>query len=64
MNLKDEFLKSDSGQTPAFARRRCPECGAAMVEVDRVKENGGFFIWYECTKKGCDGAWLENTKSD
>ena len=40
----------------------CPECGAGMVEVDRCKENSALFIWYECSKKECDGQWLNKTR--
>ena len=37
----------------------CPDCGGSMNEVDRVKENGFAYIWYECTEIECDGQWLE-----
>ena len=37
----------------------CPECGAEMVELDRAGENGFIFIWYECSRAGCGGQWLE-----
>jgi hypothetical protein len=36
----------------------CPECGAAMVEFDRLVEDGAMFIWYACTREGCTGQWL------
>lgn len=36
----------------------CPECGAAMVESDRLSEEGAVFIWYACTRDGCTGQWL------
>jgi len=38
--------------------RLCPECGAAMVEFDRLEEDGAVFIWYSCTREGCTGQWL------
>ncbi len=38
--------------------RGCPECGAQMFEVDRCRENGVVFIWYECGEKDCLGQWL------
>jgi predicted RNA-binding Zn-ribbon protein involved in translation (DUF1610 family) len=37
----------------------CPECGAKMTEAERVSENGFLFIWYECSRAGCGGQWLE-----
>jgi len=36
----------------------CPECGAAMVELDRRMEDGAVFIWYTCTREECTGQWL------
>jgi len=38
---------------------RCPECGNKMVEAERANENGSIFVWYECTRAGCSGQWLE-----
>ena len=38
--------------------RCCPECGAAMMEFDRLTEDGAVFIWYACTRDGCTGQWL------
>ena len=43
----------------AVNRKRCPECGAQMSEVDRHNENGVLFLWYECSRDSCDGQWLE-----
>lgn len=39
----------------------CPECRSKMTEVDRITEHGVSFIWYECTRDGCNGQWLEKT---
>ena len=39
-------------------RQFCPECGAAMVETDRLCEDGINYIWYECSESNCDGSWL------
>jgi len=36
----------------------CPECGGAMVEVDRRMEDGAVFIWYACSREECTGQWL------
>lgn len=36
----------------------CPDCGAAMVEFDKVAEDGAVFIWYACSRPGCTGQWL------
>jgi predicted RNA-binding Zn-ribbon protein involved in translation (DUF1610 family) len=41
----------------------CPECGAQMTEVDRCRENGAFFVWYDCSRTDCDGQWLQKTSS-
>ena len=37
----------------------CPNCGHMMAEVDRHKENGDLFVWYECSRNDCDGQWLQ-----
>ncbi len=39
--------------------RHCTECGAQMTEVDRHNEKQAFFVWYECSRDGCDGQWLQ-----
>jgi hypothetical protein len=38
--------------------RLCPECGAAMVEFDRLTEDGAVFIRYTCTREDCTAQWL------
>lgn len=38
--------------------RFCPECGAAMIEFDRLEEDGAVFIWYACSRESCTGQWL------
>lgn len=38
--------------------RLCPECGAAMIEFDRLEEDASVFIWYACSQDGCTGQWL------
>ena len=43
------------------SRYMCPDCKNTMNEVDRIVENGYSFVWYECTRDGCDGQWLEKT---
>ncbi len=40
------------------AERICPECGASMVEFDRLTEDSAVFIWYACTRENCTGQWL------
>ncbi len=45
----------------ALKSQFCPECGARMTEVDRCRENGVLFVWYECSRKDCDGQWLQKT---
>jgi len=39
----------------AVVQPRCPECGAAMVEVDRLSDDGAVFIWYACAWEECTG---------
>lgn len=46
------------GTLQANEERPCPECGAAMVEFDRLTEDGAVFIWYACTREDCTGQWL------
>ncbi len=46
------------GSLQIDAERLCPECGAAMVEFDRLTEDGAVFIWYACTREDCTGQWL------
>ena len=43
-------------------QRVCSECGARMVEVDRRSEGETLFVWYECSKKDCDGQWLQKVE--
>ena len=40
----------------------CPECGARMDEIDRASENGVSFIWYQCTRKDCNGQGLSKSQ--
>ena len=37
----------------------CHECGAGMMEVERRNENHTLYVWYECSRKSCDGQWLQ-----
>ena len=52
-----EIQSMNTGQ--GIYRVHCPECGNKMVEAERVNENGFIFVWYECTRAGCSGQWLE-----
>lgn len=45
-------------RTEVPMERVCPECGATMVEFDRVAEEGALFIWYACSQENCTGQWL------
>ncbi len=40
-------------------RGLCPVCGAAMTQVDKLEEGEHIFIWFECSKRDCDGRWLQ-----
>ncbi len=44
-----------------ISRHLCPECGGTMAQVEKVRENGFSYIWYECTRSDCDGQWLQKT---
>jgi hypothetical protein len=39
----------------------CPQCGATMVEADKLLEGNAAYVWHECSKEACDGQWLEKT---
>jgi hypothetical protein len=51
--------RTEMKPTETIQKITCPECGAPMTEVERVRENGFFFIWYECSRQNCNGQWLE-----
>ena len=40
-------------------RQNCPECGSLMTLVDQRNEGGTLFVWYGCSRDGCDGQWLK-----
>ncbi|MGE5295635.1 MAG: hypothetical protein ACM3VT_12465 [Solirubrobacterales bacterium] len=58
----------DIPETPSFSsgiselleetERICPECGAAMIEFDRLVQDGAIFTWYACSHEDCTGQWL------
>lgn len=50
-NQNKVFVKFQQSQKQKF----CSECGAQMVEVGRHNEGGTLFVWYECSREGCDG---------
>jgi|GEM_PF-698976 hypothetical protein len=37
----------------------CPECGATMNEIDRLREGPWTFIWLGCARADCSGQWLQ-----
>jgi len=37
----------------------CPVCGNKMTKVDERKENGAWFVWFECSIDNCDGQSLK-----
>ena len=45
-------------------RQTCPECGARMTLIDWRNEGGTLFVWYSCSRNGCDGQWLETMSSN
>ena len=42
----------------------CPVCSARMTEVHRRRENGAWFVWYECSRSSCDGQWLQKISQE
>lgn len=50
---------STNNPAPVIIQHYCPECGYAMKEIERLKETGGMYVWYECLRDGCDGSWFE-----
>ena len=46
------------------SRQTCPECGAMMTLIDQRNEGGTVFVWYSCSRNGCDGQWLEAMSSN
>jgi hypothetical protein len=64
----DEMILQQTNQrrveyADIFNLHACPECGMKMTEVERVKEGGFLFIWYECNLENCNGQWLEKKKA-
>jgi hypothetical protein len=49
--LKERLLMAESESL-------CPECGARMVEENRLCEDEIVFIWYRCGVESCSGQWL------
>ena len=45
--------------SPKQVQHICPECNDVMTVAEQYRENGALFIWYECTRDGCNGQWLE-----
>ena len=44
---------------PENAQPQCPDCGAAMLQLDSSHENGDHYVWYECSRQDCSGQWLQ-----
>ena len=40
----------------------CPVCSSPMYESDRLHEGQYSFVWFECSKHGCNGQWLSRSK--
>ena len=60
MEFEAKQLNLESINTfSSLSQQFCPECGAAMVEAERLSENGVIYIWYECSKNDCNGSWLK-----
>ncbi len=44
---------------PLPAVRYCHECGQPMREVQRMSQGDVRFAWFECTRRGCEGVFLQ-----
>ncbi len=54
--MKSEVQRSRS--ETMGAPRYCRDCGALMKEVWRTVESLGAYVWHECSRPECDGAYL------
>ena len=43
----------------AIYQKSCPECAAPMEKIEHAYEDRTLFIWYQCSRKECDGNWLQ-----
>ncbi len=65
MELHTQPLETESINTmSSLVKQYCPECGSAMNEVDRVNENGSVYVWYDCSRSGCNGSWLKKVPKE
>lgn len=48
----------EGGLRQSSSEQFCPECGTIMTEVNRLVEGQALFVWYTCSRVGCDGQWL------
>jgi hypothetical protein len=46
------------------AEQLCPECGAIMMEADQLVEGHATFVWYACSRVGCNGQWPRKFSKD
>jgi len=61
--ISQQMNRSRPEYADVFNLHVCPECGVPMVEIEKIKEGGFLFIWYECKQDDCDGQWLEKKKA-
>ncbi len=59
-----EQRASESELRTLNSEQFCPECGAIMTEADRLAEGRALFVWYTCSRVGCDGQWLRKFAKD
>ncbi len=57
MRLSDASCVADERPT-TDSEQFCPDCGAAMVELDRHMEDGAVFIRYVCPREDCRRQWV------
>ena len=62
MNTLEQGTKEELRQSDA--EQFCPQCGAMMMEADRLVEGRAVFVWYTCGRAGCDEQWLRKFVKD
>jgi hypothetical protein len=60
--LEQRTIEGEVG--PLNTEQFCPECGAIMMEADRLIEGRALFVWHTCSRVGCDGQWLRKFVKD
>ena len=62
MNTLEQRMKGELRQWNM--EQFCPQYGALMTEADRLIEGRALFVWYTCSRVGCDEQWLRKFVKD